>query len=199
MNKRHTGTTLTPRQREWLDRVRSVRSCSSQRAASIKLGCNPDTLRGWIRFFSDDMSWPPKIPKRFDTMRISAPPGYRWSMAVSNVAEADAAQLRADIAAWQEHTGYGLEALVGAAKLTMARLETLVGGGDISDTGARDLRKALRGSKIWTVRGADDADIHRRREEVAKGREEREMGLLVEEQRKYGLKRVGVPLSRMIA
>lgn len=194
---RHSGSTLTPRQREWLDRLRSVHHCASRGQACAQLECRPGTLRQWIRFFTEDLSWPPSIPKHYDAMKISAPPGYRWKNVADAAGEDAASQLRAAVAKWRDVTGRDLDVLARASGLTMARLETLLGGGDISENGARQLRKALSGTKIWAP--PEDLDIHRRREEVTKAREEREMGLLLEEQRKYGLKRVGVPLSRMIA
>lgn len=51
----------------------------------------------------------------------------------------------------------------------------------------------------WGGAKLSDHEIAQRREQVAQERAERERNLLAEEQRKYGLKRMGKPLSEMVA
>lgn len=196
--ERHKGDTLTPKQKEWMHRVRlaSAERPKNKSAGAIYLGVSLDTLHKWVWFFTGSGKWPAKISSRFDLMPIVELTKEERQARVATRAECR--QLQDQVRDWLERTQLPLCELARLAFISDVQITSLMQQCEMSLHAATALARSFRGNKIWYRALLSDAEIEARKTAVEQERRERERRLLEEERIKYGLTRQFKPLSQML-
>jgi hypothetical protein len=187
---------LTPEHRQWLLRMcdAAVNGCRSRAEAAEQIGVTIPELDEWLMFLTCRTSWPPRFdsgvfqkPVRNEEVAVSEE--SKWLDQLLSLEESDS--LRGKVFEWMRQHDVPVQSVPYACRASSKKVSAFLQGDTCDAYVAGALRKML-GAKpkkrsTWKDEPIIAVDLHR----------QREMQLLEEERRKYGLKKIGKPLSSM--
>lgn len=187
---------LTPGHRQWLLRMcdAAAKNCGSRAEAAEVIGITIPELDEWLMFLTCRTSWPPRFdsgvfqkPVKQEEIKIANQ--SKWLDELLPLDESD--KLRRDVAAWMKAHDVPLQSVPYVCRASSRKVMGFLNGDTCDAYLASALREMLgvrpKKRNTWMERQVDAVEQHRERERL----------LLEEEQRKYGLKKPGKPLSSM--
>lgn len=187
---------LTPEHRQWLLLMcdAAANECRSRFEAAKRIGITIPELDEWLMFLTGRTSWPPRFdsgvfqkPVKQEEIKISAE--AKWLDELLPLDESD--KLRRDVATWMKEHDVPLQSVPYVCRASSKKIMAFLQGDTCDAYLASALREMLgvkpRRKNTWMERQVD----------AAEARKQRELELLEEERRKYGLKKIGRPLSSM--
>ena len=187
---------ITPEHRKWLLLLcdAAANGCKSRAEAAEMIGIPVQTLDEWLMFLACRVSWPPRFDsgvfqKPVKNEEIKTSKQAVWQDELLPLEESD--KLRADVVAWMKAHDVPVQSVPYVCRASSRKVLSFLRG-DTCDTYLASALREMLGVKpkkknAWMERQVDAAEQRRERERL----------LLAEEQRKYGLKKPGKPLSSM--